>query len=101
MLLRDDMSNKLSKEIYKNHQVWATLSNCHDSNLTMSICELFSTFYQVLFGEEAPCLSLEGQKLVKEHGDWYMTLVGVYIRIASITKPPHWLPDFVPNTLLL
>ena len=30
------------------------------------ICnELFSTLYQVLFGEEEPCLSLEGQKLVK------------------------------------
>ena len=30
-----------------------------------------------------------------------MTLDKVYIRIASSTKPPHWLPHFVPNTLLL
>ena len=30
-----------------------------------------------------------------------MTLTGVYIRIAGSTKPPHWLPHFVPNSLLL
>ena len=54
------------------------------------ICNgLFSTLYQVLFGEEAPCLSPEGQKIVKEYGDWYMTLDGVYIRIVNSTKPPH------------
>ena len=30
-----------------------------------------------------------------------MTPVGVYIRIAGSTKPPHWLPHFVPDSLLL
>ena len=66
------------------------------------ICnELFSTLYRVLFGEEAPCISPEGQKLVKEYKDWHMTPFGVYIRISSSTKPPHWLPHFVPDTLLL
>ena len=62
---------------------------------------LFSTFYQVEFDEEAPCLSLEGQKIVKEYGDWYMTPDGVYIKIVNSTKPPHWLPHFIPDTLLL
>ena len=66
------------------------------------ICNgLFSTIYQVLFGEEAPCLSLEGQNIVKEYGDWYMTPDGVYIRIPSSTKAPHRLPHFVLDTLLL
>ena len=50
---------------------------------------LFPTLYQVVFGEEAPCLSLEGKKIVKEYGDWYMTLDKVYIRIVSSTKPSH------------
>ena len=62
---------------------------------------LFSTLYQVLFGEESPCLSLKGQKLVKEYRYWYMTPIRVYIGISGSTKPPHWLPHFVPNTLLL
>ena len=54
------------------------------------ICNgLFSTLYQVLFSEEAPCLSLEGQKIFKEHGDWSMTPNIVYIRIIGSTKPPH------------
>ena len=54
-----------------------------------------------MFGEEAPCLSPEGKKIVKEYGDRYMTLDGVYIRIEGSTKAPHWLPHFVPDTLLL
>ena len=66
------------------------------------ICnELFSTIYHVFFCEEASCLSPEGKKLVKEYGDWYMTLDEVYIGISSSTKDPHWLPHFVPVTLLL
>ena len=66
------------------------------------ICNgLFFTIYQVLFGEEAPCLSPEGQKIVKEYGDWYMTPDGVYIKISNSTNPPHWLPHIVPDTLLL
>ena len=66
------------------------------------ICNgLFSTFYQVLFSEEAPCLSPEGKKIVKEYGDWYMTPGGVYIRITSGTKSLHWLPHLATDTLLL
>ena len=38
------------------------------------ICNgLFSLIYQIIFNEEAPCLSLEGQKVVQNYGDWYMT----------------------------
>ena len=57
--------------------------------------------YETLFGEEIPCLSLAGQALVKELGDWYMTPTKVYIRIVGSTKPPYWLPHFVPDSLLL
>ena len=66
------------------------------------ICnDLFSPIYRILFGEEALCLSPEGGKIVKEYGDWYMTSDGVYIKISGSTKAPHWLPHFVPDTLLL
>ena len=30
-----------------------------------------------------------------------MTPDGVYIRILGSTRAPHWLPHFVPDTLLL
>ena len=54
------------------------------------ICNgLFSTLYQVLFGEETPCVSPKGKKIVKEYGDWYMTIDGLYIIISGSTKPPH------------
>ena len=48
----------------------------------------FPTLYQALFEEETPCLSPEGQAIVKELGDWYMTPTRVYIRIVGSTKPP-------------
>ena len=65
------------------------------------ICNgLFPTLYQVLFGQEAPCLSPKGQNIVKEYGDWYMTPVGVYIIIAGSTKALHLLPHLVHDFLL-
>lgn len=34
------------------------------------ICNgLFSKIYQILFGEEAPCISPEGERIVMEYGD--------------------------------
>ena len=46
-------------------------------------------------------MSPEGKKLIKEYRDWEMTPDVVYIRIAGSTKPPHWFPHFVPDTLFL
>ena len=54
------------------------------------ICNLLlRALYKVIFDEEAPCLSPEGKKIVKEYRDWYMTPNKVYIRIFDSTKPPH------------
>ena len=66
----------------------------------MKCNKFFPTLYQVLFGEETACLSPKGQEIVKGYGDWYMTPIGVYIWISGSTKPPHWLPHFVPDSLL-
>ena len=67
----------------------------------MNLYDLFAKIYRILFDEEAPCLSPEGQRTIKEYGDLYMTLDGVYIRISVSTKAPHCLPHFVLDTLLL
>ena len=54
------------------------------------ICNgLFAPIYQILFGEEAPCLSPEEKNIVQNYGDWYMTTNGVYIRRLGSTKDPH------------
>lgn len=66
------------------------------------ICNgLFAPIYQILFGEQAPCLSLEGHKTVKIYEDWYMTSNKVYNRMLGGTKVPHWFSHFVLDTLLL
>ena len=90
-------SSLLSIHVYSK-MLWETKYK-EDHEL---ICNgLFPTLYQVLFSEEAPCLSPEGQKIVNEYGDWYMTPDKVYIRIINSTKPLHWLPHLVPNYFLL
>ena len=54
------------------------------------ICNgLFAPIYQILFGWEAPCLSLEGQEIIQKYGEWYINLGGVYITMIGITKGPH------------
>ena len=90
-------SNRLSIHVYCK-MLW---ENKYKEDYEFICNGLFSTIYQVLFGEEALCLSLEGQKIVKEYEDVYMTPDGVYIIISSSTKAPHWFPHIVPNTLLL
>ena len=84
------------------HVYWKMLwENKYQEDYDQVSNKFFPTLYQVLFEEETSCLSTKGQAIVKEFGDWYMTPVGVYIRIAGSTKPPHWLPHFVPNSLFL
>ena len=78
-------SNLLSVHVYCK-MLW---ENKYKEDYELICNGLFSTLYQVLFGEEAPCLSPEGKKIVKEYGDWYMTLDRVYIKIVGSTKPPH------------
>ena len=77
--------NLLSVHVYCK-MLW---ENKYKEDYELICNELFSTLYQVLFSEEAPCLSPEGKKIVKENGDWYMTLDGVYIRIVDSKKPSH------------
>ena len=57
------------------------------------ICKkLFLTLYQVLFGEEAPCLSPEGKEIVKEYGDcWLLSRLDPSFVILRSNKPlDHW-----------
>jgi hypothetical protein len=82
----------------KNEVLWDTK---YKEDYEVTCNKLFPTMYQVLFGEEAPCLSPEGQNIVKQYRDWYMTPIGVYTKILCNTKPPHWLPHLVPDSLLL
>ena len=90
-------SNILSIHDY-NKMLWETKYK-EDYEL---ICNgLFPTLYQVLFDEVSSCFSPEGQKIVKEYGDWFVTPDEVYIKIEGSKKPPHWLPHLVPESLLL
>ena len=77
--------NLLSVHVYCK-MIW---ENKYKEDYELICNGLLSTLYQLLFGEEAPFMSLEGQRIVKEYGDWYMTPDGVYIRISGSTEPPH------------
>jgi hypothetical protein len=38
---------------------------------------------------------------ISKVGDWYVLEMGTYIKAHGSTKPPHLLPKFVPNKLIL
>ena len=78
-------SNLLSVHVYCK-MLW---ENKYKEDYELICNGFFSTIYQVMFGEEAPCLSPKGQKIVNEYGDWYLTTDGVYIKISGSTKPPQ------------
>jgi hypothetical protein len=82
------------------------IARCFGKKNTRRIMIIYAIKYSLLcikycLVKEIPCLSPEGQAIVKEYGDWYMTPIGVYIKIVGSTNPPHWLPHFVPDSLLL
>ena len=58
-------SNLLSIHVYCN-MLW---ENKYKEDYELICNELFSIVYNISFGEEAPCLSPEGKKIVKEYGD--------------------------------
>jgi hypothetical protein len=43
----------------------------------------------------------KAQAIVKRIGDWYLLEYGTYLRIYRATKAPHFLPNFIPDKLVL
>jgi hypothetical protein len=47
------------------------------------------------------CMTDKAIVVIKRFGDWYLMEHGTYIRIYGMMNPPHLLPRFVPNKLVL
>jgi DNA segregation ATPase FtsK/SpoIIIE-like protein len=66
------------------------------------ICDHFLiSLFQLLFCARAPCMSEKAMEAISEIDDWFVLENETYIRIYGSTKPPHVLPKFVPDKLVL
>lgn len=60
-----------------------------------------SPLYQLLFGEEPPCMSKRAMKTLIKLVHWFPIEEGTFIRVFGTHKPPHALPRFSTNKTLL
>jgi hypothetical protein len=66
------------------------------------ICEHFlAPLYEFIFCTSPPCMTDKAITVIRRIGDWYLMEHGTYIRIYGAMKPPHLLPRFVPDKLVL
>jgi len=79
-------------------QLWE--DNCKEN--FYDLCDYFLTsLYKSIFGYYPHRISPWSIKSLKIIGDWYMRKCYTYVRIFGATGPPHMLPKYVPNKLLV
>ena len=54
-----------------------------------------ASLYQLLFGEEPPCMSKRAMKTMVKVAHWFPIQEGTFIRVFSTHKAPHALHKFV------
>jgi hypothetical protein len=57
--------------------------------------------YEFIFFSTPPCMTDKAIIVIRRIGDWYIMEHNTYIRVYGVVKPPHMLPQFVPNKLVL
>jgi hypothetical protein len=66
------------------------------------ICEQFlSLLYKFIFYAMTPCMTDKEIVVIRRIENWYFMENGTYIRVFDTMNPPHLLPQFVPDKLLL
>ena len=59
------------------------------------ICEHFiMPLYTLIFLTECNCMSEEALKVIEEHGSYYLTEEGMYIRMYGCSRAPSVLPQY-------
>lgn len=57
--------------------------------------------YQVLFGEEPPCMLKRAMKTITKVVHWFPIWEGTFIRVLGSYKTPHALPRFATDRVLM
>jgi hypothetical protein len=57
--------------------------------------------FELIFFKEAPKLTKETMILLQKIGNWYVDENSTYIKVYGATKPPHFLPKFIPNRFII
>ena len=62
------------------------------------ICEHFILHvYTLIFLTECNCMSEEAFKFIEEHGSYYLTKEGMYIRMYGCSRAPSLLPKYATD----
>ena len=62
------------------------------------ICEHFiMPLYTLIFMTECNCMSKEAFKVIEEHGSYYLTEEGMYIRMYGCSRAPSLLPQYATD----
>lgn len=61
----------------------------------------FKVLYQMIFEEEAPCMSHEAMKIVTKVANWFASLDGTYLKVFDCQKPPHILLRYVTDKVIM
>ena len=78
------------------------LSECSFKGVMTWLSDNFVTpFYKMIFKEDPPCMSKEVTEALIDITDWYSSLFGTFIRMFSAEKPPHVLPNFPLDILVM
>jgi hypothetical protein len=66
------------------------------------ICKHFlAPLYEFIFCTAPPFMTYKSIVVIMRIGDWYLMEHDTYIRVYGAMKPPHLLPWFVPDKLVL
>jgi hypothetical protein len=66
------------------------------------ICDfVIPRIYFLIFGQECPRLSKKEKNILTCIGNWYLEEKYTYLRIYGAMIPPHVLPIYVPDSLVI
>jgi hypothetical protein len=66
------------------------------------ICDHFlAPLDKFIFCTPLPCMIDKSMEILRKIGDWYLMEQDTYIILYGVMKPPHFIPWFVINKLVL
>ena len=78
------------------------LSECSFKGIITRLCDHFVTLvYKMISGQDPPCMLKEAMEALIGIVDWYASPSDTFIRMLSMEKTPHVLPNFSMDIIVM
>lgn len=57
--------------------------------------------YKLIFEEDPPCMSRGAMETIMDIAYWYASPSGTYLRVFGGEKPPHFLPMYATDKIVM